>query len=435
MSVIEEKNFKIVFAFISVLLWMILYVSLKFEYTPLVGYASTILLLGQSLWLIIRSFIAKNTLFIVFFGFIFLYTLPAKLFFFDHVYLSAHNQSYTYVTVAYTTLIFSVFLIVVNLVLKVPFPENMKRIEFKSNSVVFILLYILSFIIVLTSKRSGSLYDGTGGEVELSVLNEYVIILFLILYIYSGGKRVKILLLSCLYFMYAMFALLNGGRIEVVLLLLFLLTVRFQYTIPFKKMILLFTLGVWFMSIFGTIRENPYLLLSGDIGDIINPFAPKEYAMNCQNSNEGDVYWASERMFVLIDIGELSFFDRVEAGISYFLSAFMPVSWLSPLANLPTYKLEIESSGGGGLSPIYFYVMFGFAGVVLFGCFVAKMLNLLSKNPSTIKLFYSILMITMLARWFAYNPIQLVKLCVWGTVLYYMVKSLDYTLRKYRILC
>lgn len=428
----ESKQKKIVFLFFSASIWLYLYLSSQISCMQYIGHMATFLLMTQSLFLILRSFIARNILFVIFFGFIFLYTLPPKLFFFDEIFLSAHNQYYTYSTVTHTTLIFALFLIIVNVYIKIPPLWKMKRIEFKNNSLVFTLIYVAAFIIVLTSKRTGSLYDGSADVVELSVLNEYVIILFLILYIYSANKFYNLLLLSILYTLYAVFALLNGGRIEVVLLLLLLLNVRFQYTISFNKIFLFFILGVWVMSMLGTLRQNPQLLLSGNITNVINPFAGKDYRMNSQNSNEGDVYWASERMLLLINKGELSVSDRIEAGISYFLSAFVPVSWLSPLANLPDYKRNIEPSGGGGLAPIYFYVMFGWLGVLLGGYFVAQMLNSLSKNISEIKLFYIILMITMLARWFAYNPIQLVKLCVWGTILYYFIKNLDYTIKKYR---
>lgn len=425
-------RFRSLYFMLSFSLWFLLYLGLQIEYTPIIGYASTILLMGQSLWLIIRSYIAKNTLFLVFFGFVFLYTMPAKLFFFDGVFLSAHHQYYTYDTVASTTLIFALFLITINLFVRIPYLKDMKRIEFKSNPIIFVLLYIVAFAIVLTSKRSGSMYDGTGGEVEVSVLNEYVLILFLILYIYSGKKRYNLWLIGGLYTLYAIFALFTGGRIEIVLLLMLLLSVRFQYTISFKKIVILFVLGVWGMSMFGTVRQNPMLLLSGDVVSIINPFTPKEYRLNSQNSNEGDVYWASERMLILINERELTIADRIIAGISYFASAFVPVSWLSPLADLSTYKIDIEPSGGGGLSLIYFYVMFGIGGVILLGYFIAKMLNLLSEDTSTVKQFYAILMVTMLARWFAYNPIQLVKFCLWGTIAYYLTNSLSYTLRKHK---
>lgn len=427
----ERKLFRIVYTILFSLVWLILYVHLKVEYIASIGYLSAVLLMAQAFWLVFRSCIARNILYTIFFLFIFLYTVPSKLFFFDGIYFSAHNQYFTYITATETTLIFALFLISVNAFMRVPESKEMKRLQFKNNSFVFKLLYIISFVIVLTSKRVGNMYNNSGDTVGMSVLNEYVIILFLILYIYSGNKSYRFILLSVLYTLYAMFAILSGGRIEVVLLLLFLLCVRFQYTFSFGKMIAFFVFGVWVMSIFGSIRQNPQLLLSGDITSVINPFASKAYFMNSQGSNEGDVYWASERMLVLIDKGELTVADRIEAGISYFLSAFVPSSWLSPLANLSNYKMDIETTGGGGLSPVFFYVMFGFGGVILLGFFIAKTLNQLSQNRSSVFYFYVYLMITMLARWFAYYPIHLIKLCLWGTLAYYLINCLDYTMRKH----
>ncbi len=427
---LESRNIRTLFVGIFGFIWILIYYISQFGYVQLVGKCLSILLIIQALWLIFRSYLKKNIVYVVIFGFVFLYTWPTKLFFFDGIYFSAHNLEYTYYTAITTTLIFSLFMIVINGMLKVPFSHEMQKLPSRKNDVIFYILFIITFIIIITCKRSGNVYMGE--DTGVSSLNEYVIILFLVLNVYcTKSDKFKNCLLFILYLLYSGFALMNGGRIEVVLIAMLLLVIRFQYTISFRKILLLFVLIVWVMGIFGKIRSNPTILFRGDIVNIVNPFSSEERILNSQGTNEGDVFWASERMFVLINDGELSFEERIVAGIEFLLSSFIPRSYLSSLANLSNYKEEIVTTGGGGLAPIFIYVMFGFFGVVLLGIFVAKMLNSLAGSPTIIAQFYTILMIVMLPRWFAYYPVHLIRFCVFGLIFLCFTISFDNTLRKY----
>lgn len=427
---LESNAFCVPMWCISIWIWSFLYFALNIGYQEYVGKASSVLLIFQIALLLFRAFIAKNSLHFVIWGFIALYVVPAKLYFFDGLYLSMHHMEYTDETVALVVLIFSLFLIFVNLFLRIPACTTLK-LNFKDNKIIFWLLLFLSLIVTIMSKRSGSLYDGSSEQVEVSVLNEYVLILYLVAYIYTGGKKNRLYSLYFLWVLYIIFTLSVGGRIEAVLLFFLLLTIKIQYIFSFRRMVFLFLIGIWFMEIVGKVRSNPQILLDGSITEIVNPFGVKEYNSNVKPSNEGDVFWASERLLLLIEDGELPIQERIVAAISYFFSPFVPTSYLPDVANLPTYKRDVRTTGGGGLAPVLFYVMFGLMGPILLGVFFAKMLNSLRRQTiSSLHFYYAILLVTMIPRWIAYNSIYPIKLCLWGVLCYYFFINLDYTMKR-----
>ena len=422
---------KFVLSYIGGLIWIVLFILLHLYPTKIIGQLSVIFLLLQAIILLGRTIKVKNSLLLVIFAFMSLYIWPTKLFFFNDLYFSAHHQSFTYFTAIYTTLLFALFFLILNLTIKIqPISINYK-VRFKQNDIIFYGLFIITLLIILVFKRSGSHYDGTGGEVKVSSLYEYSLILIMLLYIYTNNKKPKLILFYILCFLYVFFTIIVGGRIEVILLALLLLTIKYQYIISFKKIIFLLLIGIWFMSIFENVRQNPTILFTNDILSILNPFNDNIGLYKFQSSNEGDVFWASERMIILLEENEITFFDRIEAALNYLLSSFVPSSFLSPLGNLANYKINVYTTGGGGLAIAYYYVMFGFIGVIGLGLFFGYIINKLSTNSTAILRFYVILLITTLPRWFAYNPIHLIKFCIWGTLCYCMIQSLDYTMRKY----
>lgn len=377
----------------------------------------------------------KNTLLMVFFAFIMLYTIPAKIFFFDGILFSAHNQRFTYETAAKTTLIFAFFLLLLNVFVKISPPLKTNILKFRNNDLIFIFLLLASFFFTLTAVKGESLLSGAAyGSVEkqTSSLNEYILIIFLIAYIFSGGKKYNLYALYGVIYFYAAKNMLLGGRIEVVMLLLMFFAIKFQYKISFSKTIVFFIIGVWFMSMFSNIRSNPTSLIQGDILAIVNPFGESKSQLSYQVSNEGDVYWASERLLVMMKQGELPLEDRARAGFNYFLSVFIPTDILGPTGNLAVYKKEKFSTGGGGLAPLFFYSFLGFIGVSVFAYFIAMVITGINKNGSSLEYIYIVLLVTTVPRWFAYYPIHCVKFCIWGVLIYWIILSVDYTMKKYR---
>ena len=424
---------RFIYTYLNIIIWIVLYFVLNDNNAKAIGQIATLLLIINAAYLIKRTITAKNSLLLVVFTFMSLYIWPAKLFFFDNLYFSRHNMQYTYNTAAFITLLFLLFIIAFTFFVKIERSSKIKEIRFRKNDIIFYGLYIISFFIILFFRRSGSHYDGNSSDVQVSPLYEYNLILLLTIYIYTNNEKKKQILFNALCSIYVFFTIIVGGRIEVILLGFILLAIKYQYIISFKKIIFFLFIGIWCMSTFESIRRDPLMIFTSDVIEIINPFKEKVNPYNSQVSNEGDVLWASERMIVLLEENIIQTTDRVKSAFLYFISPYVPFSKLPPIANLANYKTDIYSSGGGGLAIAYFYVMFGLLGVIGLAYFLSRIIYILYKGK-TFHQFYALLAIMTFARWFVYNPIHIIKFCIWGVFFFYMVISLDYTIKKCRFL-
>lgn len=433
-NILESASFRTLITFLLSSIWIVLYLQHYLGYNHTFGFITIVMLMISSGLLVVRSFVAKNSLFFVLFSFIFLYTIPAKLVFFNNIYISAHHRVFSYDTLMLTSLIFLLFTIVLNAFIKIPKKCNILKLDIVKNSFIFWVLVIISIILVVIGKSGNNILISGGygqGQVNSSSINEYLLIFFLLIYIYHGNNKIKLYVLYTLISVYSIKNLLYGGRIEVAMLLLMFFTIRFQYKISFLKTFILFLIGVWIFSLFSTIRSNPQQLFTNEWYTILNPFTKNENTLDYVGTNAGDVFWGSERILLLIKDNYLTNEKRIIAGLSYLISPFMPTAKLTPLANLTNFRTDIYSTGGGGLAPIYFYTFLSFPGVILFGIFISKCFNGIVRRSSMTLHVYIILLITTLPRWFAYNPIQIVKLCVWGVLIFIFFKSLNYSIKKY----
>lgn len=422
---LEEKKYKLPFFVLAIVGWSILAVLSLSHYAPYeVGCVSTIYLFLVIGSLLVRTYCARNALYFIVFLFISMYAVPAKLLFFNRMFLSEHHQMYTYQTATYVTLLYTLFLLFVGLQITIP-KRYSQPVTYKCNDYVYWLLFIVSFVGTIIFRKQGNIYAGE--EVKASSANEYLLILYLLCFLYTGKSRKKKLLCYLLFGLYTVFTLMAGARIEIIMLFLMLLVVKLQYVISFKKLAGAAVIGIWGMSIIGSIRNNPTLLLQSTPMEILMPF---NHATDTQASNEGDIYWASERMICLIQEKHLSTNERVESAGCYLLSPFVQTSILPPVAELTHYKTDIYTTGGGCLAPIYYYVLFGYPGILLLAWIFSKSMNRLSVSKLTPWKIYAILMVTTLPRWFAYSPLHLIKYCIWAIFVFALFLSLDYTIKK-----
>lgn len=430
LSFLEKKTCRLLISTIQIFSILILYFFLKINLLiDCVGKMSSLLLIFSALWLVLRAHLQKNKVLLVFFIFIALYSFPTKLFFFDGIPFAIYNLNYTYDTAILTTLIFTLFYAILNLFLYIGKQNEQELIVVKRNDLffwgaIFIGFYIVQFMLSGDYLLSGAVYGHS--EKQVSSFNEYVIILFLLAYIYSGKKKLHIYILYLLISFYIIKNLLLGGRIESVLVLLAFFIIRFQYVFSYKKILLLMLGGVLIMNVIGNLRSNPMAFLEGE-ASIMDFFKIDVSNKLYQGSNEGDVFWASERILLLIDKGHLDLIDRLKATFDLFFSPFVS----EPMV-LSTYGLNIEKSGGGGLAPIFFYAFLGLLGVVLFSYFISLILNGLNKNISQAFKFYIVLLIATTPRWFVYYPIFIVKFCLIGFILFKLSTKLTSLLKDKR---
>lgn len=407
-------------AYITLLI-IVLLLFIAFGYVDILGKVVAFLCVMSAFSLVYRAYRARNVLLLVIFAFMALYAWPSKLFFFDGVMFSIYNLDPNYVTSFWVTVVLSFFFAILNLYVKFNYKSSFVCPSFYcKNNKLFWGIYFISLVSIFVFRPRGNLYAG-GEDVSVSSLYEYVLILFLALYIFSNNERKKMASISILFVLYTIFTILSGARVSIVMLGLLLIVMIYQFKLKVRYALLFLLLVVWIMNVYGNIRSNPTILLEGNILNIVNPFERSEL-IDYQNSNEGDVYWASERLFILSKEGELTIMDRLESLFYFVISPISIGSSLPPVANLTQFKTEVYGTGGGALAPIVFYMFGGFIGVFLLAMFVGKTINRLQFLDGSLLSNYSILLYVMVPRWFVYFPIPLIKFCVIGCLFIYLIR-------------
>ncbi len=412
----------IIWTYVTLLIIVFL-LFIAFGYVDFLGKVVASLCIFSAFTLVYRAYRAHNVLLLVIFAFMALYAWPSKLFFFDGVMFSAYNLDPHYVTSFWVTVVLSFFFAVLNLYVKFNYRNSIICPAFYcKNNKLFWGIYLVTLVSILVFRPRGNLYAG-GEDVSVSSLYEYVLILFLVLYVFSNNERRKKMSISALLILYTLFTILSGARVSIVMLGLLLIVMIYQFKLRIRYALLFLLLVVWIMNVYGNIRSNPTILLEGNILNIVSPFERSEM-LDYQNTNEGDVYWASERLFILSNEGELDIIDRMESLFYFIISPVSKGSSLPPVANLTQYKSDVYGTGGGALAPVVFYMFGGFIGVFLLARFVGKTINRLQYLNGSVLSNYSILLYVMVPRWFAYFPIPLIKFCVIGCIFIHFVRVL-----------
>ena len=268
----------------------------------------------------------------------------------------------------------------------------------------FFIVCLLFFIVCYTQGLTGNnIFEagGYGGDIakSKSTLFEYGIIPLSLMLIFSfDNKRLYLSYIAAFLFIFK--SLIYGGRIEVIELTICILLVKLQNIWSIKKISLVIIVGAIFMATWGAYRT-----------------LDKGMSLVFSDENASEVYFSSMRIHYLIDKGILSFADRTEALIWYFIGTVIPQSMQPPLGNLQQYLKDVYPSGGGGLAMTYFYAYGGYLAVALLSLFVVKVFNKRSSKKPAMRI-YSMFVVAMIPRWYAYYPVHLIKFCLIGTIIF-----------------
>lgn len=261
-------------------------------------------------------------------------------------------------------------------------------------------------------------------EVNKNPMYEYTVIFIFLAYVFSGNKKVMLITVNFFVAYYSIKGFIFGGRIESIqsILILFYFNFNFAKDLSKKK----YYLGVVFFSfilyVIGRVRHNWNLIYEV----ILEPsiiFAAQKNAGVVSN-NFGDVIVSSARMIGLVDSGYWDFLFRIESFLSYFFNVFLFGSEFKGYANLAGKDQSIYGAGGGGLISSYFYVWGSFLLVVVASFIIGKLIsNFFTSNNKCMQI-YGFLTLVTFPRWYAYSPINLVKLIIIAIIIYYIFRIL-----------
>lgn len=386
-------------------------------------FSSILLIYNISLHLIILYNSRRSQVLTIFWVFSLTYSLYLIPYFFMGVFMSSDIQFQTSALTVKTLNLHTLFVLLIHIFSKRINPENIRIIDTitkRKNDLIFYPLIVLIILITLTSIRGRTLLDGAiyGETGAGSSLTEYVYILYIVSFLYSHGKKEKLILL-CVGFFYFFRVMLFGGRIAglQMVLLIFLLF----YENRFSNFLIYIgsMLGLLAMETLGALRFGITK---------INFF---DFSKGLFVTNQTDIFYSSLASVGLIDNGIYDFSFRLKSFLGFLLGIFIPSKYTFPEANLPVFTQQHTYVGGGGLISVWLYVWLGVVGVVTISILISHIMNCSYENTSVIFKTYIILLFSTYPRWYGYTPINIFKMGFYCVIFTYIIKVFDRTICRY----
>jgi len=312
--------------------------------------------------------------------------------------------------------LYIVFLFIFFLFLKRSNPIIINPFHNISNSVIFLVisLSILLVLITIYGKGGETIFEGEGynnSNSDGQTFYEYFSFFLAIIFLFKRTPKTLFILLPIIC-IYVIKALLYGARVEVVEVILVLIFFWLVRKMKAKSLIPIIFLGYTASELFSVIRVYPNFF-DLDLETIKVILFPSDSGPKILISNGGDVFYASNRLISLSDIGLIN----SDVKFKSFATLFLPFNFLTN-SDLASFMVDQYKAGGGGLIFGYFYVWFGILGVFLVALFLSTIVNSFSWRIVPV---YSILIFPYIIRWFAYNPVTLFKHGILCSVFVYLV--------------
>lgn len=291
----------------------------------------------------------------------------------------------------------------------------------RTNNLGFYVMFLLGLISIVFGLSGQTILESQYGHQirEKSTLFEYFIIFYALMTVFCNYKsKFQVILYHLILIFFIFKSLLFGGRIEVLQIVLLYTFIRFsffKYTPKYKLIISVLSGFILFTGL-GLLR---FMLVDGFSFELLLSILEKSSEIEIRSTNGGDVLQSSTRLIGLVQNGIISFENRIISFLGFIFNLFAPSSFWPSVVNLPSFYKDKIGSGGGGLIFAHFYVYFSMFGPLISGMFIGTVFSLIQDNNKIFALrFYSLLVFISFPRWFAYNPVILVKFCIIGVILY-----------------
>lgn len=273
----------------------------------------------------------------------------------------------------------------------------------------FNLFTVLSSRTILSVGYENSFNEGT-------ILLEYVVIPLLVACVHCRLKsKLEISLLFIAIVFSMLLPLLYGKRLPFILCGMIFYLFFLESKLSKEKLIGLVLLALISVQILGVIRDSEY---SFTINYLL--FGLKENGQ--YSNNQGGVTAASVAYLGLVKDGVFDSSFRLTSFVSQFVTAFVPSS-MAPdetFVNIEAMK-HTPIPGNGGFTTTYAYLFLGPLGVVLFSFFFRKMLSI--RVNSTLIMLIPLITITLFPRWMVYSIFPYVKVLIWASIFYILLKA------------
>ena len=309
----------------------------------------------------------------------------------------------------------------------------------KKHPFIFYSILCLQVFIILFGRTGNTIFQSGGyGSEDANMSNlggtaifEYFLVLYPVAYFFSGREKRKIAFLLTVGALYSMKAVLFGGRVEMLQLLLLVFILHFDNirTSLFKILIIAIPAVIFFILL-GVLRGAPEIGIAGAFEVLKENFGLIKYTVF---ANHIDVYYSSTRLYGFCNIGILSDYERVKIFFYNVLAVVVPYGALPPEANLAAFKQDDYPAGGGGLVPVYFFIYLGYFGVIMIAIILGLFLRKIIKNTHSVSMYFLVYMIMILStypRWYAYSANVIYKFCLYAVIVLFFANMASRYLQK-----
>lgn len=285
---------------------------------------------------------------------------------------------------------------VINLLLNSKFIKKIevdKKIEKKDNKYIF-FVGLITLLIFWFFGYGGSM--GNTYESNTRTIYEYSILVFIVVWFYSGESKIKQYLLYLFVVLYVIQSLIRGDRSSAFPMIIALILVN-NYKINLKYLLLLAISGITMSNVISAYR------LSFSLKDFFNVFMDKYGASSFLSDTVSQSYYTGISIVFSGNLisDSIKFFPNFLAGI-IFGGGFEN-------ADVGAISYNYSMNKGGGFFFSWFYFWFGISGVVVASIFLGYLLRwFFISNNNYLKL-YTVCLISMTLRWYLYTPFVLFR--------------------------
>ena len=278
------------------------------------------------------------------------------------------------------------------------------KTENKNDIVFFALMILFIGIVVLGNSRAS---NSRGSS---TAIYEYASILIILMFYFSGRKKIQKNICAVCCLVYALTSLLNGTRIEALICVIIFALCYFENEINPVVLLLAMLLGLIAFSIVGTLRGN-WALLKGNVGEIAGTLTKHKFVFDtCTHA-----YFP---MLCMIDIyRKYSFLEAMHYLVAFVLTIFLGQSRVND-GNLIQVVSNYFYHNYGGVSQGFFFVWFSYMGALIYAVVILAYTRFINDKKVMLtptKCSAIIYVVASVPRWYLYGPWSLfrgVLICV-----------------------
>lgn len=141
-------------------------------------------------------------------------------------------------------------------------------------------------------------------------------------------------------------------------------------------------------------------------------------------SHHADNLYVSAAAIGLVEDDKIDFTDRLRLNMGFFAESVVPATYLPLDMKYPLIISTKTTNGGGGLCLTGAYMMWGYAGVLLFGFLLGEFIRRSYLSDSMLWRLLAMIVLLYSANWFSYDFHVILRFSVFAWLVYYLLKYL-----------